>query len=97
MFGMLKQSVDKTVGPAIRFVLCSVLGRKVSNLVVGRREAWKDGGACIIIGHCETNDGARKEITSRLCILEVNRYGKTMEKCFSPSSSTVLDFPIPAD
>ena len=92
MVGMLKQSVDKIASPAIRFVLCAFRGQKVSNLVVGRRVAWKDAGA-YIIGHCETNDDTRKKIPVDRASLRIIG----MEKCSFPSSSTVLDLPIPDD
>src|SRR6266550_2325845 len=68
MVCMLKQSADKTASSAIRFGLCVLLGQKNSNLVVGRRIAWKD----VVHWSLQTNDDTRRKNTSRSCISEIN-------------------------
>ena len=92
MVGMLKQTVDKTASPAIRFVLCAFRGQKVSNLVVGRRVAWKDAGAILLVTVKLTMTQEKKIPVDRASLRIIG-----MEKCSFPSSSTVLDLPIPDD
>jgi len=71
---MLKQSVDKIASSAIRFDLCVSRGQKYSNLVVGRRVAWKD----VLLVTASLTMTQEKKNTRGLFIPEVNRDGKVL-------------------